>query len=335
MLSFVVTFNILILEPPPVQIILKSLFDKANSVPLLSVTLTKPFVTHSTLLIPTVCCGWSSSKLSSVLPEPPEFEPPPEPSEPPEFEPPPEPPEPELPPFIVSPPAFVCDTVSETVTFVPAVSTLTFSACTVTSFTTPTPFIMVFFAFCKTVTFWTLPSTFKFVCADNTIVCTFPLVVTSVGEDTWTVSKSPSNIQDVVTVVFATLPPCVNILTGADFFCTETLLILQFFNVTVWIPPPFTINAPFTVTFSNVMSPSPTPSDNIKSLSITVFCNVTSGVLIITFLPLLDTSVALSVTTFSTEVFNNVATSAREINSSGWNAPSSDVMYPYCFIAAT
>ena len=151
MLSFVVTFNILILEPPPVQIILKSLFDKANSVPLFNVTLTNPFVTHSTLLIPGVCCVWSLSELSE---EPPELLPPPElPEEPPELLPPPAPLEPELPPFIVSPPAFVCDTVSETVTFVPAVSTLTFSACTVTSFTTPTPFIMVFFAFCKTVTF--------------------------------------------------------------------------------------------------------------------------------------------------------------------------------------
>ena len=65
------------------------------------------------------------------------------------------------------------------------------------------------------------------------------------------------------------------------------------------------------------MSPSPTPSDNIKSLSITVFCNVISGVLIMTFLPLLDTSVLLSVTTSPTEVLSNVATSAREINSSG------------------
>ena len=231
-----------------------------------------------------------------------------------------------VPPFTVWPFTFACVTVWATVTLVFAVSIETFSPAICTFSTLPVPFTMVFAPFAVIFTFFTVavPSVCKFAFAETSIVSTFPLTVTSVGEEIVTALKFPSNIDGVVTFVFVTVLFSVKTLTADAFFSIETLPILEFFNFTVWIPPPLTIREPFTVIFSNVTSPSPIPSASIKSLSITVFSNVTLGVLIMTFFPLLEALTVFSVTILSIEQFNNVTTSAREIGSLGWNAPSEE-----------
>ena len=116
-----------------------------------------------------------------------------------------------------------------------AVSTATFSPAICTFSTLPVPFTTVFAPFAVIFTVFTFAvfSVCKFAFAETSIASMFPLTVTSVGADTVTVLKFPSNIDGVVTFVFVTLLLSVKTLTGAAFFSMERLLILEFFNFTV------------------------------------------------------------------------------------------------------
>ncbi len=99
---------------------------------------------------------------------------------------------------------------------------------------------------------------------------------------------------------------------------------MQFSSLTVFTPPPLTTSLPFTVTLFNVTSPSPTPSDNIKSPSTTLLFKATSGVLITTSLPLFEETAPFSVTIVSMELLSIDTTSALEIGAEGLKAPLSD-----------